>query len=85
MLQRRQVIVDDQTWLGLVSWAREEGKSASKVAREWLAQKLTEKKDKKAKKKINTARVFLEMAERAEKLGLKGPRDLSTNDESIYR
>lgn len=85
MLQRRQVIIDDQTWLELVSWARDEGKSASKVAREWLAQKLTEKKNKKVKRKINTAQIFLDMAKNAEKLDLKGPRDLSTNDESIYR
>ncbi|KKU03029.1 MAG: hypothetical protein UX99_C0008G0014 [Candidatus Amesbacteria bacterium GW2011_GWB1_47_26] len=77
--------MDDKIWLELAYWAREQGKSASMVAREWLAEKLTEKKSRKAKKKVNAARVFLEMAKRAEKFGLKGSRDSSTNDDYIYR
>lgn len=88
MMQRIQMIIDDQTRLQIVSWAREEGRSFSSVTREWLAEKLEEKKKiKKTSKKISAVESMQMMVKAAKKLAKydNGPSDLSQNyDKYIY-
>lgn len=88
MLQRVQLVLDRTTRLGLVELAREEGRSASDLARELLSEKINERKRIKKKiKKISAAESLLLMAKAAKKLTRydHGPRDLSINyDKYIY-
>ncbi|MBI5358126.1 hypothetical protein HZB69_00645 [Candidatus Amesbacteria bacterium] len=88
MMQRIQMIIDGQTRLELATWAREEGRSFSNLAREWLAEKLIEKKRiKKTSKKMSALESMHMMVKAASKFAKydKGPKNLSRNyDKYIY-
>lgn len=82
------MIIDDRTRLEVASWARDEGRSFSDVAREWLAEKLEEKKKStKRLKKISAIESMQLMVKAAKKFTKsdKGPIDLARNhDKYLY-
>lgn len=88
MLQRVQLMIDDKTRLELATLAREEGRSISDLAREFLFEKIQDKKKiAKTTRKISAVESMLRMAKAAKGLAKydHGPRDLSANhDKYIY-
>ncbi|GEM_PF-5735652 len=85
MLQRVQLIFDKDLTLDLKEVAEYKRTSVSQLVRQYVAPAV--KRDKKNLRKNISGGVqaLLDMAERAEKLGLKGSKDSSTNDDYIYR
>src|SRR3989344_946004 len=81
MLQRTQIMLDQNTKTDLELLSQATGKSISLLIREYLSTPIKKERRKvlKNKAKVNTAKVMLEMAKRAEQLGLGGPRDLAIN------
>ncbi len=86
MLQRVQLMIDDKTRLELAILAREEGRSVSDLAREFLFEKIQDKKKiAKTVRKISAVEAMLRMAKAAKKYKTKGPGDLARNhDKYIY-
>lgn len=91
MLQRTQILLDQQTKLDLESLAGMKNQSISSLVRQMLKEKLKEEKKKmiRKKKKMTGVEVLLAMAEEAKKIakkyGASGPRDLSINhDHYLY-
>ena len=79
-------MLDDQLKEDLLELAELTNRSMSDLVREFVAEKVEEKKKKvKRAKKISAAESLREMAEAAEKLKFTGPRDLARNhDKYLY-
>lgn len=82
MLQRTQLMLDDQLKQDLLELAELTNRSMSDLVREFVAEKVEEKKKKK---KPTAGEALLALAEAAKKLNFKGPRDLARNhDRYLY-
>lgn len=90
MLQRTQLMIDEQTKQDLEFLARARGKSVSKLVREYLRDRILKEKKKNIPEAGTGATVALTgMAETAKiiekKLGSSGPKDASINiDHYLY-
>lgn len=88
MLQRTQLMLDEQTKNDLLYLSMATNRSMSSLVREFVVEKVKIEKKKVAKAKrpqVNGVEILLKMAASAEKLGLSGPRDLSINhDHYLY-
>ena len=88
MLQRTQLMLDEQTKNDLLYLSMATNRSMSSLVREFVVEKVKIEKKKAARaKRVSTSgvEILLKMAESAEKLGLSGPRDLSINhDHYLY-
>lgn len=79
-------MLDDTTRLELAVLAREEDRSISDLVREFLFEKIQDrKKAAKRAKKVSATEAMVRMARAAKKYKTKGPADLASNhDEYIY-
>lgn len=88
MLQRTQLMLDEQTKNDLLYLSMATNRSMSSLVREFVVEKIKIEKKKASKVKrpqANGVEILLKMAESAEKLGLSGPSDLSINhDHYLY-
>ncbi|MBI4065204.1 hypothetical protein HY409_02450 [Candidatus Gottesmanbacteria bacterium] len=79
-------MIDDKTRLELAVLAREEGRSISGLVREFLFEKIQDRKRvAKTVKKISAIRAMFRMVKAAKKYKTTGPVDLARNhDKYIY-
>ena len=92
MLQRTQLMLDEQTKNDLLYLSMATNRSMSSLVREFVVEKVKIEKKKVAKAKrpqVNGVEILLKMAESAERLAKeypsKGPSDLSINhDHYLY-
>lgn len=79
-------MIDDTTRFELAVLAREEDRSISDLAREFLFEKIQDRKRAaKAAKKMSAIEAMVRMARAAKKYKTKGPADLASNhDKYIY-
>lgn len=83
MMQRTQVYFDSQTLDLLREEARRKKATLASIIREKVEKHIKKKKKIKIK---DAATVLADLAKLGEKLGVKGPRDLSQRiDEFVYR
>ncbi len=85
MLQRIQLIFDKDLTLDLREVALDKGTSVSQLVRQYVTPAVKQDKKNLKKKMSGGIQALLDMAKQAEKLGLKGSKDSSTNDDYIYR
>ncbi len=71
-MKRTQLNFDERTYYQLVSYAGKRNTSLSKAARDLISKQLSQETDQKTNP-------LLELAELGERLGIKGPKDLSEN------
>lgn len=85
MIRTQIYLTEEQTKL-LRKQSFEDNITVSEAIRKALDKELIRKKDEAlGKKRKNIGEVLLSMARKAEKLGFKGPRDLSSNvDKYLY-
>lgn len=92
MLQRTQLMLDEETKNDLLYLSQETHKSMSELVRSFVEEKVRnerKKLKKKNNKKVNAVQALLELARKAEaierKYGSSGPTDVSYNiDHYLY-
>ena len=85
MMQRVQLVFNKDLTLDLREVAEHKGTSISQLVRQYLVPAVKRDKKNLRMKVSGGIQALLDMAEKAEKLGLKGSINSSTNDDYIYR